>query len=81
MALVFQELVKGTTEMYAAFYHDLGSNLLMKFKSDAIVKVIYHGPFCLFMYLLFGAFCGCLLQRKTKIKYACYLNQSNSVID
>ena len=63
------------------FYHDLGSNLLIKFKSDAIVKVIYHGPFCLFIYLLFWACCGCLLQRKTKIKYACYHNQSNSVID
>ena len=63
------------------FYQHLGSNLLMKFKSDAIVKVIYHGPSCLFMYLLFWACCGCRLQRKTKIKYACYLNQSNSVID
>ena len=53
----------------------------MKFKSDVIVKVIYHGPSCLFMYLLFWACYGCLLQRKTKIKYAFYLNQSNSVID
>ena len=48
------------------FYHDLGSNLLVKFKSDAIVKVIYHGPSCLFMYLLFGlvvvAFCSVKLK-------------------
>lgn len=45
----------------------------MKFKSDAIIQVIYHGPFCLFIYLLFWACGGCLLLCKTKIKYACYL--------